>query len=101
MLPYQSLPSPTFQTEFDEVVELDEDFDAGGYFSDYFEAPQADFQGPHFTNKIKESFIIFGKCTGYIILAQMEAKKIVLVNTLYNQRLSFKQLFHVLTLHFK
>ena len=37
--PYQGLPSPTYQTEFDE------DLEAGGFFSDYFEGPRADFQG--------------------------------------------------------
>ena len=43
MDPYQSLPSPTYQTEFEGGVEGD--FDAGGFFSDYFEGPQPDFQG--------------------------------------------------------
>ena len=40
---YQGLPSPTYQTEFDEGAE--EEFDAGGFFTDYFEGPRTDFQG--------------------------------------------------------
>merc|ERR1719237_1345241 len=43
MNPYQGLPSPTYQTEFEDGAEGD--FEAGGFFSDYFEGPQADFQG--------------------------------------------------------
>merc|ERR1719237_2025105 len=37
---YQSLPTPTYQTEFEDKVE-----GAGGFFSDYFEGPQTGFQG--------------------------------------------------------
>merc|ERR1719237_268930 len=40
---YQSLPTPTYQTEFEDKVEGD--FEAGGFFSDYFEGPQTGFQG--------------------------------------------------------